>query len=102
MIKGARPDYQYMIYIRCARCGELINARVDLRNDLSVQFGNKGEADHYFTRKSLVGSSQCFERVEIELTFDANRKLIGRNIIGGEFLSEDEFHQSKPDQEAKV
>jgi hypothetical protein len=98
MIKGARPDYYYMVFIRCERCGETIKARIDLRNDLSIHYGDHGEADQYFTRKSIIGSGLCFERVEIELTFDADRKLISRKIAGGEFLSEDEYHLTLVDQ----
>jgi hypothetical protein len=101
MIKGASPDYHHMIFVRCSKCGETIEARIDLRNDLSIQYGDDGEADYFYTRKSLVGSSLCFERVEIELTFDDDRKLIGRNITGGEFLSEEEFHQTMKVQKAE-
>ena len=99
MIKGARPDYHHMVYVRCSQCGEIISARVDLRNDLSIQYGHDGETDHYYTRKSLVGSSLCFKRVEIELTFDADRKLIGREIAGGEFLSEEDFLRTISDDD---
>ena len=82
------PTYQYPITVRCDRCGETITANIDLRNDLSIQYGESARADYYITRKSIVGGGQCFQRVEIELTFDRSRKLIKKTIQGGEFLNE--------------
>ena len=88
MKKREGPAYQYPITVRCDKCGETITANIDLRNDLSIQYGDDAQADLYFTRKSLVGGSQCFQRVEIELTFNRSRKLIKQSILGGEFLTE--------------
>lgn len=82
------PTYQFPITVRCDTCGEMITANIDLRNDLSIQYGENARTDYYITRKSLVGGGQCFQRVEIELTFDRSRKLIEQKILGGEFLNE--------------
>jgi hypothetical protein len=30
----------------------------------------------------------CFQRIEVELTFDENRKLVDRQIQGGVFVDE--------------
>jgi DNA-directed RNA polymerase subunit N (RpoN/RPB10) len=74
-----------MITVRCNRCGEIIQARLNLYNDLSIQYDDTGAAT-YFCRKMLMGKGHCFQRVEVELTFDANRKLLNKEITGGQFV----------------
>lgn len=81
-------DYSYWISVRCNRCGEIIRARIDMRNDLSINYGEGGEKSTYFCRKILIGEQQCFQRLEVELTFDHNRRLIDRQVTGGEFIDE--------------
>ncbi len=76
----------YWIAARCNRCGEVIRTRVSLSNDLSVEYD--GDATSYFCRKVLMGEGHCFQRVEVELTFDANRRLLNREIHGGHFVDE--------------
>lgn len=82
------------VYVRCAGCGEKLRARVSLYNDLSIDFGEGDNQDIYICRKTLVGNQQCFRRIEIQLTFNSNRKIIGREIVGGEFISVEEFDAS--------
>jgi phage FluMu protein Com len=84
-----KEDFNYWIKVKCSKCGEIIRTRVDLRNDLSLRFDDKGKKT-YFCRKVLLGAGKqyCFQSVEVTLTFDANRNLIERTISGGEFLEE--------------
>lgn len=79
------------LYARCTGCGEKLRTRVNLYNDLSVDYGEGGSQDKYICRKTLVGNQQCFRRIEITLTFNANRKLIGQEISGGEFITAADF-----------
>lgn len=74
----------YEVQVRCRRCGEILTAHVSLANDLSMDY----ESNTYYVRKLLVGdgSNRCFERVELQLTFDANRQLLHREAIGGTFV----------------
>jgi len=76
----------YWIIACCNRCGEVVRARVSLSNDLSVEY--EGDETSYFCRKVLMGEGRCFQRIEVELTFDANRRLVNREIIGGQFVDE--------------
>jgi hypothetical protein len=80
----------YWIYVRCGRCGEAIKTRVDLHNDLSLREGGGFRAN-----KTLVGSQRCFERIEVMLTFDENRRLSEREILGGDFISAEEFEAAE-------
>ncbi len=78
----------YQVRVRCARCGEVLVARVDLHNDLSAQYDDRGRVTGYFVRKLIQGSgrNRCFAAIEVELTFDARRNLAERHIRGGEFV----------------
>ena len=73
------------IEVKCNRCGEVIRARVNLYNDLSLEYDESGKG-FYFCRKVLMGEKQCFQRIEVELTYDANRKLLNREVSGGQFV----------------
>ncbi len=78
----AQPHKKYLTFrVKCNRCGEILEGRVDLENDLSLN----DEGDGYFARKGLMGSNLCFQQIEVELTFDSSRQVIEKNISGGEF-----------------
>ena len=79
------------LYVRCDKCGEALGTRIHLRNDLSPVYGEGGQGGAYFIRKTLMGSKRCFQPIEVELTFDANRKVIAREITGGQFITEEEY-----------
>ena len=87
---GAQDESGYWVYVRCRRCGEVINTRIDLRNDLS-----QGEEEGYVITKTLVGDKLCFERIEVTLTFDENRRMVGREITRGDFITAEEFEAAQ-------
>ncbi len=78
--------WSYWIDVRCNRCGEEIRARVDLRNDLSIDYGESDANTSYFCRKVLVGSQRCYQQIEVELTFDKDHKLVDKKIRGGKWI----------------
>jgi len=77
------------VYVRCNRCGETIRARINLSNDLSINYDDGGTK--YFCRKTIIGEGHCFQRIEIELTYGKNRNVINRAIQGGQYISEKEY-----------
>ncbi len=68
--------------VKCRRCGEIIEGRVDLDNDLSLN----DEGNGYIVRKGLIGGNRCFQQIEVELNFDSSRQLIEKTITGGTFV----------------
>jgi putative IMPACT (imprinted ancient) family translation regulator len=76
--------HYYTFSVKCSRCGEIIESRVDLNNDLSVEYEDGG--DVYYARKVLMGENKCFQRMEVELRFTSNRELLERHVTGGEFI----------------
>lgn len=79
----------YYVYVRCHRCGEAIKTRIDMRNDLS-----RLEEGGFIVHKTLVGSQRCFERIEVTITFDENRKLVDREVVRGEFITAEGFEEA--------
>ena len=71
----------YTFNVKCTRCGEVIEGRVDLDNDLSLDY--EGDSTVYFVRKGLVGTNRCFQQVEVEMKFTSNRELIEQQVQGG-------------------
>jgi hypothetical protein len=76
-----RGDKYFTYHVKCNRCGEILEGRVDLDNDLSLN----DEGNGYIVRKGLIGANRCFQQIEVELTFDSSRQLMEKNISGGEF-----------------
>lgn len=76
----------YPITVRCRRCGEVLTVAINLANDLSQDY----ERDVFFVRKLISGSgaNRCFQQIEVQLTFDANKRLLEREITGGIFVDE--------------
>ena len=67
--------------VRCDRCGETIEGKVNLNNDLSLD-----DEGGYHVRKVLMGSGHCFQQIEVMLKFDASRQLVDKQVNGGMFV----------------
>jgi len=79
-----------MIYVKCKRCGEKISGRVDLWNEISPDY--EGGTMSYYCRKVLMGSSgNCFQKIEVVLRYDGDRRLVDQEVIGGEAIEKEEF-----------
>lgn len=77
----------YDLDVQCSRCGEVIHARVNLNNDLSIEYDDSGKAV-YHVRKVLIGQGRCFQQIEVLLNFTPERRLVDRQVSGGKFLDE--------------
>ena len=71
----------YTFNVQCERCGETIEGKVNLSNDLSIE-----DEGGYHVRKVLMGSGHCFQRVEVVLKFDASRQLLDKQVSGGKLV----------------
>ena len=84
---SAKPQKRYHVFtVKCRKCGETIEGRVDLDNDLSVDYDESG-GDTFYARKVLMGSNRCFQQIEANFKFDSKRKLLEQEVSGGEFVS---------------
>ena len=75
--------HNYWFYVRCAQCGETLEGRVDMRNELS----QRDDAEGFLVRKRLMGGKRCFNPIDATLYFNSNRRLENREIEGGEFIT---------------
>ncbi|MCX6066795.1 MAG: hypothetical protein NT121_13725 [Chloroflexi bacterium] len=85
----SRPTQKeyYVFNVKCKRCGEILTGRVDVDNDLSVEYESDG--DMFYCRKVLMGDGKnlCYQRIEVGLKFDSKRKLLDRRVeSGGDFV----------------
>ena len=82
----AKPEKRYYTFnVKCNRCGEIIEGRVDLDNDLSAEFESETRTT-YIVHKGLMGSGRCFQQIEVELKFSSTRTLLDQQIQGGTFV----------------
>lgn len=83
---SAKPEKRFYVFnVKCNRCGEVIEGRVDLDNDLSLDY--EGDRSVYFVRKGLVGNNRCFQQIEVEVKFTPERELIEQQATGGQFIN---------------
>jgi hypothetical protein len=85
LFSGTPAKYEKKYYIfqaKCNRCGEILEGRVDLDNDLSLN----DEGDGYLVRKTLIGGNRCFQQIEVEMEFTSTRELTEKQIHGGTFV----------------
>jgi hypothetical protein len=83
---GGTPSF-YSFTVKCNRCGEVIEGRINLNNDLSVEYGAEGSGGNvYYVRKVLVGNGKCFQQIEVELKFDESRRPLEKHATGGQFI----------------
>jgi hypothetical protein len=80
---SSSPSDFYTFNVRCDRCGETIEGKVNLNNDLSLN-----DEGGYLVRKVLMGSGHCYQQIEVTLKFDASRQLQEKQISGGKFVEE--------------
>jgi len=71
----------YTFNVSCDRCGDTIEGKVNLSNDLSHD-----DEGGYHVRKVLMGSGHCFQQIEVTFKFDASRSLREKGISGGKFV----------------
>jgi hypothetical protein len=83
---GGSPMAAYPLSVQCNRCGEILTGRVNMANDLSVEYDPKGNPQSYSCRKVLMGSGRCFQSIEVVLKFDSRRSLQEKEIHGGKFV----------------
>jgi hypothetical protein len=82
---GSKDD-GYYFQVKCKRCGEVITTRVNVYNDLSVEYDEKGNPESYYCRKVVMGENRCYQQIEVGLKFNTSRKLVDKTISGGTFV----------------
>jgi len=71
----------YTFNVICDRCGETIQGKVNMSNDLSLD-----DEGGYHVRKVLMGGGRCFQQIEVMLKFDASRQVQDQQVSSGKFV----------------
>ncbi|OAN38288.1 MULTISPECIES: hypothetical protein [Chloroflexus] len=87
-----------LLHVRCARCGAVVQTRINLYNDLSVEYDDREELAGYWIRKELM-DDRCFRLMTAELRFDRQRRLISQEITGGQIITAEEYAQARQTQQ---
>ena len=85
--RPSNPGKFYQFAVKCRRCGEIIHGQVNVNNDPSVEYDDKGKP-YFVCRKVLVGDNKCFQQIEVNIKFNELRGVLDRQITGGEFVDE--------------
>jgi hypothetical protein len=93
VFKSSGDDRNYWFFVQCDHCKEVLKGRVDMHNHLSIKYGEGKNPNTYYCRKVMIGSNRCYRQIEVELNFDANRKLVERQITGGVFVAESDYQK---------
>ncbi len=91
-------QWAYWVHAQCRRCGEPLRARIDLRNDPSLE-----DDGTWVVRKGLTGGGKyyCFQTVEVTLHFDqAKKAVLDSDAVGGKIITAEEYADALPQWEA--
>jgi hypothetical protein len=77
----------HVFAVKCKRCGEIIQGQVNVNNEPSLDFDEKGKP-YYICRKVLIGEKLCFQQIEVVFKFNEQRGLLDSQITGGEFVAD--------------
>lgn len=84
--RGSGDGRTFYVYVRPKRCDQLVEVRIDLFNDLSMD----DTGNQFFIRKTAQ-AIRCPFAAEMTLYFDKNRKFINGEIENGDFVTSDDY-----------
>lgn len=88
----------FWIYVRCSACGEAVRVRVSREHDLSAEFDEGSDSPTgYRVHKEIVGRN-CFRRIQVDMTFDQQRRATDQQIRGGTFITREEYETAVVEQ----
>ncbi|NMB20564.1 MAG: hypothetical protein GX979_06850 [Firmicutes bacterium] len=86
-------------YVQCDRCGEKIAVRLRTTSEIQRREGpDKDEGPgQFFVRKTIVGS-QCYQRIEATVDFDAKYNVVEADIDHGKLITYQEYQKETSDR----
>lgn len=80
------------LYVECNHCHTPVHVRVDVYNDLALEYDNHEHAVGYVLRKEIM-DARCFRLMHAEILFDTERRETRRMVEGGVFVDESVYNQ---------
>lgn len=91
---GKNPFYDsgntIVVHFECSKCGEKFRSHLRKYYDVSVNYG-KGKGV-YRLDKEFIGS-KCQNKIQIMAEFNRAFRPLSFEIIGGRFLSKEEYEE---------
>jgi hypothetical protein len=92
------------VYVRCGKCGEKIAVMARKGYDFAEEFDERSPSDApigYSVRKDVLGRNpQCFNQMRIEVQYNRNYQIVEQHIVGGTFLTKEEYQAPETAQPA--
>jgi len=83
------PEKRYYTFqVKCKRCGEIIEGRFDLDNDLSAEFESDTRTVYHGRKVLMSDGGRCFQQIEVQMQFSSTRVVLEQEITGGTFVEE--------------
>ncbi len=73
-------------YVKPHGCDEIVRIRINKMSELSQNDAQDG----YFVYKAVLGT-KCFQKAELTLAFDKNRRLTEQTVTGGALVTPAEY-----------
>jgi len=80
------------LYVACNHCHTPVHVRVDLYNDLTLEYDDREQAVGFVLRKEIM-DARCFRLMHAEILFDTTRRETRRTVEGGVFVDESVYNQ---------
>ena len=81
-------------YVRLHGSEEVVRVRINRNNDLSLDDAGK----NFWVHKVVMGT-KGFQRAELDLHFDQNRRLSSSDVSGGDMVTEADYQAWVASQE---
>jgi hypothetical protein len=85
---GIRDREGIYFYVKCGKCGAPVRVRADKYHDL-VRDYDTGE----FEWNKGIMDGTCFNLMHASVRFDPSRRVIEKEIEGGEFIDYEEYQE---------
>ena len=80
-----------VFYIRCSKCGKVMEKRVLKARDFVVSY----EGNAALVMDKLYVCDRCYNQIKIVAGFKRNYKPVYFEINGGEFISREEYEERR-------
>ena len=95
---GAGDRNAMFLYVRCTRCRDVVQVRVNMANEPAQEYDEGGDKVTGYTLNKTIVDSTCFRPIPVTIRFDARRREQEREIEGGEFVGQEEFEAARAER----
>ena len=98
---GGSVDRGIYVYVRCNRCQDVVQVRLNPANDLQQEFvENSDDVAAYTVNKGVV-DSKCFRPMTLIMQYDRHRRELDREIEGGEFVEREDWEAVRAERQRR-